>query len=255
MTLTIIALVHQRAQGKLPDARVKLYDRCAETLIEEWDKWKGLAPDDRERPYYQLRRRLLERAAYWMHIESQEQDVAQISKRALEMKVADFLVEDKTLNLSEDTARIEAKQFVALATSRTGILVEREQGAVSFIHLTFQEYFAASDLYWRYHKTPDALWQAIQPHLYDSRWLEVILLLLGRLNDDGDTPSTIVEKILREHDKFDEILHRNLFLAARCLADRVNVNEILRNKIVNTLLKVARSNWLLDDDAIAALVS
>ncbi len=237
LTLTIIALVHQRAQGKLPDARVELYDRCAETLIEEWDKWKGLAPEDRERPYYRLRRRLLERAAYWMHIESQEADVAQISKHALEMKVAEFLVEDKTLNLSEDTARIEAKQFVALVTSRTGILVEREQGAVSFIHLTFQEYFAASDLYWRYRKTPDALWQAIQPHLYDSRWLEVILLLLGRLNDEGDTPSIIVEKILREHDKFDEVIHRDLFLAARCLADGVKVHKTLQNKIVDTLLE------------------
>ena len=239
LTLTINALVHQRAQGKLPDARVELYDRCAETLIEEWDKWKGLAPDDRARPYYRLRRRLLERAAYWMHIESQETDVAQISKRALEMKVAEFLVEDKTLNLSEDTARIEAKQFVALATSRTGILVEREQGTVSFIHLTFQEYFAASDLYWHYHRTPDALWQAIQPHLYDSRWLEVILLLLGRLNDGGNTPSIIVEKILREHDKFDDVIHRDLFLAAQCLADGVNVHESLQNKIIDQLIEPA----------------
>ncbi len=239
LMLTIIALVHQRAQGKLPDARVELYDRCADTLIEEWDKWKGLAPEDRARPYYQLRRRLLERAAYWMHIESQEADVAQVSKRALEMKVAEFLVEDKTLNLSEDTAHIEAKQFVALATSRTGILVEREQGAVSFIHLTFQEYFAASDLYWRYRRTPNKLWQAIQPHLYESRWLEVILLLLGRLNDDGDAPSIIVAKILREHDKFDDVIHRDLFLAARCLADSVNVHEPLQDEIVNKLLKFA----------------
>ncbi len=257
LMLTIIALVHQRALGKLPDARVELYDRCAETLIEEWDKWKGLAPEDRERPYYQLRRRLLERAAYWMHVESQEADVAQISKRALEMKVAEFLVEDKTLNLSEDTAGIEAKQFVALATSRTGILVEREQGAVSFIHLTFQEYFAASDLYWRYRRTSDALWQAIQPHLYDSRWLEVILLLLGRLNDDGDTPSIIVEKILREHDKFDDVIHRDLFLAAKCLADQVNVKESLQNKIVDKLSELASTPQPryvpLRDDAIKTL--
>ena len=43
------------------------------------------------------------------------------------MKVAEFLVEDKTLNLSEDTAHIEAKQFVALATSRTGILVSESK--------------------------------------------------------------------------------------------------------------------------------
>ena len=257
LTLTIIALVHQRAQGKLPEARVELYDRCADTLIEEWDKWKGLAPDDRARPYYQLRRRLLGRTAYWMHIESQDADVAQVSKRALEMKVAEFLVEDKTLNLSEDTARIQAKQFVALATNRTGVLVGREQGAVSFIHLTFQEYFAASDLYWRYRKTPDALWQAIQPHLYDSRWLEVILLLLGRLNDEGDTPSIIVEKILREQDKFDEVLHRNLFLAARCLADRVNVKEPLQAAITDQLIEFASAGglryWSLQEDAIHTL--
>lgn len=264
LTLTIIALVHQRAQGKLPDARVELYDRCADTLIEEWDKWKGLAPEDRARPYYQLRRRLLERAAYWMHIEAQGRGgvtppvhTPPQQKRALEMKVAEFLVEDKTLNLSEDTARIEAKQFVALVTSRTGILVERELGAVSFIHLTFQEYFAASDLYNRYHKTPDALWQAIQPHLYDSRWLEVILLLLGRLNDDGDTPSIIVEKILHEHDKFDDVIHRDLFLAARCLADRVKIKESLRNEIVDRLRGFAdvqrRCLAPLRDDAIKTL--
>jgi predicted Zn-dependent protease len=119
-------------------------------------------------------------------------------------------------------------------------LAEREQGAVSFIHLTFQEYFAASDLYWRYRKTPDALWiEVLQPHLYDSRWLEVILLLLGRLKDDGDTPSIIVAKILCEHDKFDDVIHRDLFLAARCLADNVSVKEPLQMEITKRLSVLA----------------
>jgi len=44
LTLTIIALVHQRAQGKLPDVRVELYDRCTETLIEEWTSGKDSRP-------------------------------------------------------------------------------------------------------------------------------------------------------------------------------------------------------------------
>jgi HEAT repeat protein/predicted ATPase len=238
LTLTIIALVHQRAQGKLPDARVELYDRCAKTMIDKWDEWKGLEPKDKEQPFYQRRRHWLERAAYWMHIEAKEVDVAQVTKRALEKQVACFIADDEK-DLPEDVARNQAEKFVALTTSRTGILVEREQGAVSFIHLTFQEYFAASDLYWRFHKTPDALWRAIQPRLYDSRWLEVILLLLGRLNDDDDIPSIIVEKILREHDKFDDVIHRDLFLAARCLAENVNINEPLQNEVVNALLNLA----------------
>lgn len=136
-------------------------------------------------------------------------------------------------------------------------MVERGDGIYSFVHLTFQEYFAACDLEKRYITDLERLWGEIQPHLYDPRWREVILLLLGRLNEHDEPPSILVEKILREHDKFDEVLHRNLFLAAACLADRVNVRETLRNEIVNPLLKFAGAKhpkyYSLRYDAIQAL--
>lgn len=240
LMLTIIALVH-RIEAELPNERVKLYDKCTEALLSTWEGVKGLTPQDRERPYYKNRRRLLEKLAFWMHTLPQEEErQAEVKRGDLELKLTDLLLEDDKLALSRDAAREETQAFIELSESRAGILVERGDGIYSFVHLTFQEYFAACDLEARYVHDLERLWKVIQPHLYDPHWLEVILLLLGRLNRYDEPPSIITEKILRERDKFDEVLQRNLFLAARCLADRVNVHETLRNQIVDTLLRLAR---------------
>lgn len=244
LMLTIIALVH-RIEAELPNERVKLYDKCTEVLLSTWEGVKGLPLSERERdrPYYRNRRRLLEKLAFWMHTVSQEEErQAEVKRGDLKSKLIEFFVEDSKLNLSSDLAELEADALIELAMSRTGILVERGDGVYSFVHLTFQEYFAACDLEKRYITDLDRLWKEIQPHLYDPRWREVILLLIGRLNEHDEPPSVIVEKILRESDKFDGVLRRNLFLAVRCLADRVNIKESLRNEIREALVKLASAS-------------
>jgi len=256
LMLTIIALVH-RSEAELPNERVRLYDKCTEALLSTWEGVKGI-PYDRERPHYKQRRRLLERLAFWMHtLEQAEGRQAEVKRGDLELKLTDLLCEDEKLGLGRDAARAEAQAFIELAKSRTGILVERGDGIFSFVHLTFQEYFAACDLEARYVHNLDALWQQIQPHLYEARWREVILLLLGRLNRYDEPPNVIFEKILREHDQFDDVIHRNLFLAAQCLADGISIRERLRNDVVDALLKFARAKRPKYDalryDAIVAL--
>jgi HEAT repeat protein len=256
LMLTIIALVH-RIEAELPNERVRLYDKCTEALLSTWEGIKGI-PYDRERPHYKQRRRLLERLAFWMHtLEQAEGRQAEVKRGDLELKLTDLLCEDEKLGLGRDAARAEAQAFIELAKSRTGILVERGDGIFSFVHLTFQEYFAACDLEARYVHNLDALWQQIQPHLYEARWREVILLLLGRLNRYDEPPNVIFEKILRERNRFDDVIHRNLFLAAQCLADGISIRERLRNDVVDALLKFARAEppkyVSLRYDAIVAL--
>ncbi|MBI4673170.1 MAG: HEAT repeat domain-containing protein [Chloroflexi bacterium] len=259
LMLTIIALVH-RIEAELPNERVKLYDKCTEALLGTWEGVKGLGVSERERerPYYKFRRRLLEKLAFWMHTLSQNDDrQAEVKRGDLEMKLIELLREDDKLNLSPDDARIEAQTFIEMAKRRTGILVERADGVYSFLHLTFQEYFAACDIESRYIYNLDQMWRVIQPHLYDPRWREVILLLLGRLNRYDDPPSILVERILNEHDRFDDVIHRNLFFATRCIADHVNVSATLHDQIVDQLLQYAHAESVdflpLRDDTIRAL--
>ena len=90
-------------------------------------------------------------------------------------------------------------------------------------HLTFQEYLAAAYLEYEHADSIDDLWAVIQPHLHNPAWREVILLLLGSLNKFRKHPTALVRRIFKSTDAYEAVLHRHLYLAARALADRVQV--------------------------------
>jgi predicted NACHT family NTPase len=165
LLLTIIALVH-RIEAELPHERVKLYEKCVTALMETWEKVKQLSVADRERPYYEYRFRLLEQVAFWLHSQSGEMSQArEISEGDLEEQLVAFLLQDPLLQLSRHKAREEAKAFIRLVQSRTGLLVERGEGVYTFAHPTFQEYLAATHIMHEHAHSIDEIWQVIQPHL------------------------------------------------------------------------------------------
>jgi len=258
LLLTIIALVH-RIEAELPHERVKLYDKCVTALVETWEEVKGLSLEEKQRPFYRYRRRLLERLAYELHAGAEEPGQLQTVKEGdLKLLLGQFLMEYKRLGFAEDPdgARHEARAFIHLARGRTGLLVERGEGVFGFPHLTFQEYLAACDIENRcIHRGVDAIWEEIQPRLHDPHWREVILLLLGGLNKYDEPPTLLVERILEagQDDKFEPVLHRHLYLAARALADRVDVADDLRRRVVDTLLAIAcNAPWWEQRDAVTA---
>jgi len=279
LLLTIIALVH-RIEAELPHERVKLYDKCVTTLVDTWEEVKGLSIEEKQRPFYRYRRRLLERLAYELHTRATPLvlpaggettlltppiskgtagGVQTVRAGDLELLLARFLMENQRLGYADDPdgARDEAQAFVRLARGRTGLLVERGEGVFGFPHLTFQEYLAACDIENRcIHQGVDALWEEIEPHLHNPHWQEVILLLLGSLNKYDEPPTLLVERILEagEEDKFEPVLHRHLYLVTRALADRVDIADTLHRRAVNTTLKIACTapRWEAQD-AFAAL--
>lgn len=195
LMLTIIALVH-RIEAELPNERVKLYDRCTEALISTWEKYKGT---NIKKIGDARKRRRLEKLAYEMHILSKIYS-EQTEIKAIELKklMKEILLESEFTD--EDIAEDEANQFVEFIRKRVGILVERGHGIYSFVHLTFQEYFAACDISKRYISNLDEMWILIEPKLIDSRWNEVMLLLMGKLAEYDEPLKDILTRIIDKND-------------------------------------------------------
>ncbi len=253
LLLTIIALVH-RIEAELPNERVKLYDKCVTALIETWENVKGLATTDRERPHYKYLRRLLEQLAFWMHTQPGLTGTArEVGHGDLLLQLTEFLQFDPGIQLDRWQARQEAQAFIQLARGRTGLLVERGESIYAFSHLSFQEYLTAAHIEYEHAHSIDEIWSILHPRLADPHWREVILLLLGGLNNFRKHPTEIVRRILQRQDAYEPILHRHLYLAARAFADRVRVDTRLHQQAVDHLVAVARTDWLARDDAFAAL--
>jgi energy-coupling factor transporter ATP-binding protein EcfA2 len=256
LLLTIIALVH-RAEAELPRRRVRLYGKCVTALIETREKVKGLAIDERRLLSYSEQRQLLERLAYTLHTRAEQAGETQVVLEGdLELLLTGFLL-DEELAESRATAAEKARAFVELTKQRAGLLIERGDGVFDFAHPTFREYLAACDILT--HNIlggAEAIWREIAPRLHVAHWREALLLLLGLLNRYAKFATLLVERILQAGaaDPYEPTLHRHLFLAARILADRVDLAAPLRRRIVDGLFQIIGSSpWWEREDAFAAL--
>ncbi|BAY17961.1 putative signal transduction protein containing Nacht domain [Anabaenopsis circularis NIES-21] len=254
LLLTIITLVH-RIEAELPNERVKLYEKCITALVENWEKVKDLSIEEKQSRFYNYRQRLLERLAYELHTKAEEPGKLQTVKEGnLEELLTSFLNNPNDLGLinNYETARKEAKDFVRFIQERTGLLTEIGDGVFSFPHLTFQEYLTACDIKKRRIRYGiDGIWTEIEKHLHKPHWREVILLLLGSLNNYDDFPTELLQKILDQgkKDQFEAVLHRHSYLVATALVDRVEVTTQMCGQIADELLEIASKapSWERDD--------
>ncbi|BAZ10596.1 signal transduction protein [Calothrix sp. NIES-4071] len=172
LLLTILALIHRNGD-RLPNRRVKLYELAVQTLTEDWQLSKKL-PDA---PKVVLKEtevvELLAPLAYWMH---EEKPSGVVTQAEVEQKLAEKLAEINDTEPESDSVRQSVEEFLRKVRETTGLFVEKMPGVYSFMHLTFEEYFAA-----RYIADNDQseILQLIQKHLDEARWNEPLLLALG----------------------------------------------------------------------------
>ena len=172
LLLTILALIHRNGE-RLPNRRVRLYELAVQTLTEDWQLGKKL-PDA---PRVMLKEtevvELLAPLAYWMH---EEKPSGVVSQEEVEENLAQKLAELNDDDPESETVRQAVGEFLRKVRETTGLFVERTPGFYGFMHLTFEEYFAA-----RYIADNDQseILQLIQKHLHEPRWDEPILLALG----------------------------------------------------------------------------
>ncbi|MFW9262369.1 tetratricopeptide repeat protein [Nostoc sp. CALU 546] len=172
LLLTILALIHRNGE-RLPNRRVKLYELAVQTLTEDWQLGKKL-PDA---PKVLLNQNevvaFLAPLAYWMH---EEKPSGLVTEAEVEQQLAAKLAELNDTDLESDSVRQAVQEFLRKVRETTGLFVERAPGVYGFMHLTFEEYFAAR--YIADNEVRDIL-EIIRKHLHEPRWNEPILLALG----------------------------------------------------------------------------
>ena len=137
--LTMMALIH-RVEATLPHGRALLYERIAEAYLESIDKFRGIAAGPHDLP----------RKKGWLARVGIEMQRRRMSKGMPEATA--ILMDADTVKgwLSEEMGRSDtypdtpsAEEFLKVVGRRSGLFLPRGEGRYAFVHLSFQEYFAA----------------------------------------------------------------------------------------------------------------
>ena len=210
LLLSLIAMVFDK-DLELPERRAKLYERCIQVLLTEWDAHRGIKRASKFTT--DRKRNLLEEIGFYFH----EQRLRYFSKDYLLKVIRDFL---PTVDISPD----EAPNILFEITTQHGLIKEQAADVYGFLHLTIQEYFAAVQV------TANTTNEIPQAHYIHDPWWEEVWLLMANMMHDA---SLLLNSILNHKD---DIFFNNLLLAGKCLIGVPRIKEKgLREKIIQRL--------------------
>ncbi len=191
LMLTLIVLVHWN-RGQLPHGRLRLYEDCADCLLERWDTSKDLKPvlnPDQKREF-------LGRVAYQLQSQAKPGDLGEgsFSLRITRTRLIEDL-EEFLKSKGKDTSL--ATELVERFVERDAILAkfEEKNGNVNlgFFHRQFQEFFAACHIAEKSKRPPaEEVWN----HVDDPGWQETLYMVVAKLPVYSRDP--LLTRLLRE---------------------------------------------------------
>jgi len=187
--LNIICFIHAR-RGRLPDGRAELYRRIAETYLTVLDKARGLRFRDREIRFdYSDLHQWLGKVALEMQNSRDDEDSSLVMPR--DRVAAIFRDNMIDAGLSREEAAKETDFILSFIAERSGLFIpkgENEQGKTlfAFSHLSFVEYFAASELrkqaeFWT---EGGKEWLDLKEKMILPAWAETIMLFFEQMDNN-----------------------------------------------------------------------
>ncbi|GGW22846.1 hypothetical protein GCM10010381_01290 [Streptomyces xantholiticus] len=160
----VICALHRKRQGLLPTRRSDLYVAALDMLLGGRDKLRRIdAPEGIELDAGE-HKLLLQRIAAWLVRNGQ----SQLSYEQARGQLAAAL---QGMPQIADQGPVE--KILRHVLSRSGVLQERTQDSVQFIHRTFQDYLAAKEL-----RDSDHLGELLR-HADEEEWEDVVSLVIG----------------------------------------------------------------------------
>jgi len=243
LLLRILALIHSSGM-RFPQRRAELYRIAADTLARTHRAAQGVPESALALVEDEYLTPLLGKLAFWLHIHKP-------SGGATEREVYEVLgkewadLNDLPWDADRPNPKIKSDvgKFLITVREHTGIFVERAPNHYGFMHLTFEEYYAARYLIDR-SKTRAGL---IRQHLHDPRWEEPILLALGLVGQEStrEASELLETAILAEGEDasvlgftpspYENLLGRDYLFALRCLGDHIPAHPKLIRRLIKRL--------------------
>jgi hypothetical protein len=206
----VICALHRRRRGLLPTTRWSLYRAALAMLLGGRDAGRGVHYTDHVTLDSDLQHELLQRLAVWLVRTGQQQMTRAQALQQLELAMRDM----HQLRDQETPERV-----LVFLLHRSGLLRERTDDTIEFIHRTFQDYLAAKE----FHESGYVL--ELLKHAEDETWSDVIVLAVGHATRKD--AQHLVEELVRSADgaaKRTTKWHFSL-LAARCATSLLALDE------------------------------
>ncbi|MFI7410176.1 NACHT domain-containing protein [Streptomyces sp. NPDC049627] len=212
----VICALHRRRRGLLPTTRWQLYRAALAMLLGGRDAGRGVLNADHIRLDSDEQHALLQRLAIWLVRTGQQQMTHAQAVRQLDLAIRDMP------HIQEQGSPHRVLRFLL---DRSGLLQERADDAIQFIHRTFQDFLAAKE----FHESgylPELLENA-----HSEAWHDVIVLAAGHAArpDAGRLIDSLIGLgDAAEHRSERYVLH---VLAARCAINVQALNHALMDKV------------------------
>jgi formylglycine-generating enzyme required for sulfatase activity len=190
LMLTILALLKRQGVA-LPERRVELYGAAVASLARHWNLARGLGRPPRKDLDISETVRVLGPVALWVH---EATGTGVVHEDILEAKLSAVFYDRGHSAPSE-----RAREFLADVREYSGLLVERAPASYGFIHLTFQEYLAATALAGLGQRDVDQIVDFVAPKLASRAWNEVIRLLfayIGIVQHRDEAVTELLDRLL-----------------------------------------------------------
>ncbi|MER5937084.1 NACHT domain-containing protein [Streptomyces sp. NPDC001928] len=208
----VICALHRRRRGLLPTTRWSLYRAALAMLLGGRDAARGVfRPDDISLDADE-QHALLQRLAIWLVRTEQQQMTHAQATQQLDLATRD---------MPQIRAQTTPDRALRYLIDRSGLLQERTDEAVQFIHRTFQDFLAAKE----FHESGYVL--ELLNHAGEETWRDVIVLAVGHATRTD--AQVLIERLVMFGDVVegrDEKWYLHV-LAAQCAVSLLSLDAVL----------------------------
>ncbi|MBR7678257.1 NACHT domain-containing protein, partial [Streptomyces daliensis] len=232
----LICALHRERRGFLPRGRKALYDAALNMLLERRDRERDMYGEGARELDEESQIELLQRLAYWLirngRSELDRADAIGLLERALPSMP--YVAEQGT-----------AEQIFRYLLDRSGLLREPANGAVDFVHRTFQDYLGAKAA------VEERDFDLLASNAHKDQWEDVVRMAVAHARPDER--ARLLRALVARGDAEEEHRSRLHLLAMACLEHATKLDSAVRAEVERRAAVLIPPRDIFDTEELAVI--